>query len=99
MSLTGTPSIVDHRDTMHTAILGQVVGDGIVLGDTVVPHRHRPRLPADLTRSRIEYDLTAQEKSEFERLTRIGEEVSETLDFTPAKLTVIEHARAKYRCE
>jgi transposase len=59
----------------------------------------RPRLPADLPRTRIEYDLTEDEKSQFERLTRIGEQVSETLDFTPAKLTVIEHARAKYRCE
>ncbi|MDB5923299.1 MAG: putative transposase [Betaproteobacteria bacterium] len=59
----------------------------------------RPRLPADLPRTRIEYDLTDEEKSQFERLTQIGEEVSETLEFTPAKLTVIEHARAKYRCE
>lgn len=59
----------------------------------------RPKLPADLPRSRIDYDLSEQEKSEFERLTRIGEEVSETLDFTPAKLSVIEHVRAKYRCE
>lgn len=61
--------------------------------------RGRPKLPADLPRTRIEYDLTEEEKSEFERLTRIGEEVSETLDFTPAKFTIIEHARAKYRCE
>ena len=59
----------------------------------------RPRLPADLPRKRIEYDLTEDEKAQFERLTKIGEQVSETLDFTPAKLTVIEHARAKYRCE
>jgi len=59
----------------------------------------RPKLPAHLPRQRIEYDLTAEEKSDFERLTKIGEVVSETLDFTPAKLTVIEHARAKYRCE
>lgn len=59
----------------------------------------RPKLPSDLPRTRIEYDLSEQEKSEFERLTKIGEEVSETLDFTPAKLSVIEHVRAKYRCE
>ena len=59
----------------------------------------RPKLPADLPRRRIDYDLSEEEKSEFERLTRIGEEVSETLDFTPAKLSVIEHVRAKYRCE
>lgn len=59
----------------------------------------RPKLPSDLPRTRIDYDLSEQEKSEFERLTKIGEEVSETLDFTPAKLSVIEHVRAKYRCE
>lgn len=29
----------------------------------------------------------------------IGEETSETLEFTPARLVVIEHARLKYRCE
>lgn len=59
----------------------------------------RPKLPADLPRSRIEYDLSDAEKAEFERLARIGEEVSETLEYTPAKLSVIEHVRAKYRCE
>lgn len=59
----------------------------------------RPKLPADLPRTRIDYDLSEEEKSEFDRLTKIGEEVSETLDFTPAKLRVIEHVRAKYRCE
>ncbi len=59
----------------------------------------RPRLPRHLPRQRIEYDLSAEEKAQFDHLTRIGEEVSETLEFTPAKLTVIEHARAKYRCE
>jgi len=29
----------------------------------------------------------------------IGAQISETLEFTPARLTVIEHARLKYRCE
>src|SRR5262245_8791846 len=46
-SLTGAPPIVDHRDPMHTAILGQIIGDGIVLGDTVIPHGHCPALPAE----------------------------------------------------
>ena len=61
--------------------------------------RGRPALPKDLPRRRIEYDLSEAEKSEFERVERIGEELSETLDYTPAKLLVIEHARAKYVCE
>ncbi len=58
--------------------------------------RGRPALPKDLPRVRIDYDLTEQEKSGFDTLTRIGEERSETLDYTPAKLHVIEHVRAKY---
>ena len=58
--------------------------------------RGRPALPKDLPRIRIDYDLTAEEKSDFETLTRIGEESSETLDYIPAKLQVIEHVRAKY---
>ena len=60
--------------------------------------RGRPRLPRDLPRERVEYDLSQTEKAEFDSLERIGEEVSETLEYTPAKLVVIEHARAKYAC-
>ena len=60
--------------------------------------RGRPALPKDLPRERVDYDLSAAEKAEFDALERIGEEVSETLEYTPAKLTVIEHARAKYVC-
>ena len=60
--------------------------------------RGRPALPKDLPRTRLEYDLTAEEKSTFDAVEKIGEEVSETLDYTPAKLTVIVHARAKYVC-
>jgi transposase len=60
--------------------------------------RGRPALPKDLPRTRVEYDLTAEEKSAFDAVEKIGEEVSETLDYTPAKLIVIEHARAKYVC-
>lgn len=60
--------------------------------------RGRPALPKDLPRERVDYDLTDVEKAEFDILERIGEEVSETLEYTPAKLLVIEHARAKYAC-
>ena len=60
--------------------------------------RGRPALPKDLPRERVDYDLSDSEKAEFDQLERIGEEVSETLEYTPAKLTVIEHVRAKYAC-
>lgn len=61
--------------------------------------RGRPALPKDLPRTRIEYDLSAAEKSQFDTVEKIGEEISETLDYTPAKVVVIEHARAKYVCK
>src|SRR3990172_7051189 len=60
--------------------------------------RGRPSLPKDLPRERVDYDLSQAEKAEFDALERIGEEVSETLEYTPAKLIVIEHVRAKYAC-
>ena len=55
-------------------------------------------MPEDLPRERVNYDLSEAEKAEFDSLERIGEEVSETLEYTPAKLIVIEHVRAKYAC-
>ena len=58
--------------------------------------RGRPALPKNLPRVRVEYDLTDAEKNDFETLTRIGEDKSETLDYIPAKLQVIEHVRVKY---
>ena len=58
--------------------------------------RGRPALPKDLPRVRVEYDLTDAEKNDFETLKRIGEEKSETLDYIPARLQVIEHVRVKY---
>lgn len=60
--------------------------------------RGRPALPKDLPRVRVDYDLSVAEKAQFDTLERIGEDVSETLEYTPAKLLVIEHARAKYVC-
>lgn len=63
------------------------------------PRSGRPALPKDLPRSRIEYELDDEERSQFANVTPIGEEVCETLEYTPARLTVIEHARLKYRCE
>jgi transposase len=59
----------------------------------------RPALPADLPRVRIEYELSQAERAQFARVQPIGEETSETLEFTPARLVVLEHARLKYRCE
>ena len=60
--------------------------------------RGRPSLPKDLPRERVDYDLSQAEKAAFDEVERIGEDVCETLEYTPAKLIVIEHVRAKYAC-
>jgi transposase len=60
--------------------------------------RGRPALPDHLPRERREYDLSDAEKAEFDAIKRIGEEVSSTLEYTPPKLIVLEHVRAKYAC-
>lgn len=56
----------------------------------------RPKLPAQLPRVRIDYDLTDEQKAGYRSIERIGEELSETLDYIPARLQVVQHVRAKY---
>lgn len=66
------------------------------------PRGHgRKRLPRTLTRERIVYELSEAERMcpDCEApMQRIGEEVSERLEYVPASLKVIEEARAKYAC-
>jgi len=65
-------------------------------------HGHgRRRLPADLPRQKVIHDLPEEQKpcpccGQLRHV--IGQEISEQLDFVPAKLTVIEHVRLKYAC-
>jgi Transposase C of IS166 homeodomain len=68
--------------------------DAIPIGSHT--RKGRPTLPKDLPRTRIEYDLSDEQKMAFDTLERIGEEHSETLHYEPSKLTVIEHIRFKY---
>ena len=66
------------------------------------PRGHgRKRLPRTLTRERIEYELSETERECphcAEPMKRIGEEVSERLEYVPASLKVVEEVRAKYAC-
>ena len=71
----------------------------------VVAYRRKKRgrkpLPEDLPRIEKIHDLPEEEKvcaCGYE-LTKIGEEVSEKLDYVPAKLQVIKHIRYKYACK
>lgn len=71
--------------------------------DTALSRKRRGRqpLPSHLKRERSEYDLPEADQpcaECHERLRRIGEEVSERLEYIPAQVTVIEEACAKYAC-
>ena len=63
------------------------------------PTGRRP-LPAHLARHRVEIDVPEADKicACGHPKTRIGEAVSEKLDYVPASLRVIETARFKYAC-
>jgi transposase len=72
---------------------------------TVSSHKRkkpgRKPLPEDLPRIEVVHDLPEEEKvcACGCELTKIGEEVSEKLDYIPAKLQVIKHIRYKYACK
>jgi len=61
----------------------------------------RQRLPKLLKRQRVVFDLAEHEKQCPEcqgELKRIGEEISERLEYVPASMIVIEEACQKYAC-
>ena len=82
----------------------------VVIPPAVDPKEPRPRspksggrqpLPADLPRERVEHDLEVDSKTcpnDGAELTKIGEEIAETLEFRPATLVVIENVYPKYAC-
>ena len=65
------------------------------------PGHGRGALPKSLRRQRVVYDLGEDQRQCpecQEKLKRIGEEVSERLEYVPASLVVIEEACQKYAC-
>lgn len=68
------------------------------------PNRHkhgRRQIPGDLPRVRVEKDLPENEKPCpccGKMRCKIGEEISEKLDYVPAKIQVLQTARFKYAC-
>ena len=65
------------------------------------PGHGRGALPKSLRRQRMVYDLGEDQRQCpecQEKLKRIGEEVSERLEYVPASLVVIEEACQKYAC-
>ena len=75
--------------------------ENVVIEGHTRKKRGRKPLPADLPREEIVHDIAEEEKQCAcgGELTRIGEEVCEKLDYTPAKLRVIRHIRPKYACK
>ena len=64
-------------------------------------HGRKP-LPEDLPRKRVEHDVAPEDKvcpGCGADKVRIGEEVSEQLDYIPASLHVVEHVCLKYACK
>ena len=84
-----------------------VAGDIQTSDDTVVIAAHsrkkrgRKALAKDLPRIDIIHDLSEDEKQCGcgARLSRIGEEICEKLDYIPARLRVERHIRYKYACK
>ena len=65
------------------------------------PGHGRKRLPAELPRVRVEYPIAESERTCpgcKEVMAKIGEDISEQLDFKPASLFVRQHVRPKYAC-
>lgn len=61
----------------------------------------RQALPKDLPREQVIHDIADEDKQCKccgGKLHKMGEDISEKLDFVPAKVKVIEHIRPKYAC-
>jgi transposase len=85
----------------QSTIEPQPVTEAAVMAGNHNGHGRR-KLAPDLPRERVIHDLGEDEKPCpccGTMRTVIGEEVSEQLDFVPAKVKVVEHVRLKYICK
>ena len=88
-------------DDKHGTEDSQPTDDTIVIAAHARKKRGRKPLPKDLPRIDIIHDLSEDQKQCAcgARLSRFGEEVSEKLDYIPARLRVERHIRYKYACK
>jgi transposase len=79
----------------------RILEEKIVIPEHTRKKRGRKPLPADLPRVDVVHDLPEQEKQCDcgATLSCIGQDVSEKLDYVPAKIRVIRHIRYKYACK
>ncbi len=75
--------------------------DKIVVPEHTRKKRGRKPLPADLPRVDVIHDIPEEEKhcDCGVPLSCIGQDVSEKLDYVPARLRVVRHIRLKYACK
>ena len=75
--------------------------DQIVIPEHTRKKRGRKSLPADLPRVDVIHDISEEEKQCDcgASLSCIGQDVSEKLDYVPAKIRVIRNIRLKYTCK
>ena len=85
----------------HAASKTQTSEDTIVIAAHARKKRGRKALPKDLPRIDIIHDLSEEEKQCGcgQPKSCIGEEISEKLDYIPARLQVERHIRLKYACK
>jgi transposase len=79
----------------------QAIDETIVIDAHARKKRGRKALPKDLPRIDVIHDISEEEKQCGcgQIKSCIGEEVSEKLDYIPARLQVERHIRLKYACE
>jgi len=79
----------------------QLSEDKIVIPEHTRKKRGRKPLPADLPRVDVIHDIPEEEKQCDcgAALSCIGQDISEKLDYVPAKLRVLRHIRLKYACK
>ena len=79
----------------------RVSEDNIVIGEHIRKKPGRKPLPEDLPRVDVIHDIPEDEK-QCEcgaTLSCIGQDISEKLDYVPAKIRVMRHIRLKYACK
>ena len=79
----------------------QAFADNIVIPEHIRKKPGRKPLPAELPRIDVIHDIPEEEKQCDcgAVLSCIGQDISEKLDYVPAKLRVIRHIRYKYACK
>jgi transposase len=88
-------------DDDHTAGGPQTSEDTVVIATHSRKKRGRKALPKDLPRIDVIHDIDEEQKQCGcgQRKSCIGEEISEKLDYIPARLQVERHIRLKYACK